>query len=74
LYGHGWDWQNYLLAAVAIRLWDVPANDEYHQGFKYGVHSILTHMSLGLLFLGGGRYTLGTSDAVIACMVTAFFP
>ena len=31
-------------------------------------------MSLGLLFLGGGRYTLGTSDAAIACMVTAFFP
>ena len=45
----------------------------FHQGFKYGVH-ISTHMSLGLLFLGGGRYTLGTSDAAIACMVTAFFP
>ena len=45
----------------------------YHQGSKYGVH-IATHMSLGLLFLGGGRYTLGTSDAAIACMVTAFFP
>ena len=24
----------------------------FHQGFKYGVH-ISTHMSLGLLFLGG---------------------
>ena len=45
----------------------------YHQGSKYGVH-IATHMSLGLLFLGGGRYTLGTSDSAIACMVTAFFP
>jgi len=45
----------------------------YHHGFKYGVH-VSTHMSLGLLFLGGGRYTLGTSDAAIACMVTAFFP
>uniref|UniRef100_A0A8H8CEQ4 Anaphase-promoting complex subunit 1 n=1 Tax=Psilocybe cubensis TaxID=181762 RepID=A0A8H8CEQ4_PSICU len=45
----------------------------YHHGFKYGVH-VATHMSLGLLFLGGGRYTLGTSDAAIACMVVAFFP
>jgi hypothetical protein len=73
LYGHGWDWRNYLLAAVAIRLWDVPANasDVYHQGFKYGIH-ISTHMALGLLFLGGGRYTLGTSDAAIACMVPAW--
>jgi len=31
-------------------------------------------MALGLLFLGGGRFTLGTSDMAIACMVTAFFP
>ncbi|KDR78406.1 hypothetical protein GALMADRAFT_224779 [Galerina marginata CBS 339.88] len=45
----------------------------YHHGFKYGVH-VATHMSLGLLFLGGGRYTLGTSDAAIASMVAAFFP
>lgn len=45
----------------------------YHPGFKYGIH-VATHMSLGLLFLGGGRFTLGTSDAAIACMVTAFFP
>lgn len=45
----------------------------YHQQFKYGTH-VATHMSIGLLFLGGGRFTLGTSDAAIACMVTAFFP
>ncbi|KAJ7802231.1 hypothetical protein B0H14DRAFT_1667535 [Mycena olivaceomarginata] len=45
----------------------------YHPSFKYGIH-VATHMSLGLLFLGGGRFTLGTSDAAIACMVTAFFP
>lgn len=44
-----------------------------HQQFKYGIH-MATHMSIGLLFLGGGRFTLGTSDAAIACMVTAFFP
>jgi hypothetical protein len=29
----------------------------YHRSFKYGIH-ITTHMSLGLLFLGGGRFTL----------------
>ncbi|KAJ7597266.1 hypothetical protein C8J56DRAFT_882770 [Mycena floridula] len=45
----------------------------YHPSFKYGIH-VATHMSLGLLFLGGGRFTLGTSDAAIAAMVTAFFP
>ncbi|KAG6898030.1 hypothetical protein C0992_007026 [Termitomyces sp. T32_za158] len=45
----------------------------YNQQSKYGVH-MATHMSIGLLFLGGGRFTLGTSDAAIACMVAAFFP
>lgn len=40
---------------------------------KYGTH-VMVHMSMGLLFLGGGKYTLGTSDASIACLVTAFFP
>jgi anaphase-promoting complex subunit 1 len=45
----------------------------YNQPIRYGAH-MATYMSLGMLFLGGGRYTLGTSDAAIACMVTAFFP
>ncbi|ESK85477.1 anaphase promoting complex subunit 1 [Moniliophthora roreri MCA 2997] len=45
----------------------------YHPAFKYGIH-VATHQSLGLLFLGGGRFTLGTSDAAIACMIAAFFP
>jgi len=45
----------------------------YHQAFRYGVH-VATHLSLGLLFLGAGRYTLGTSNAAIACMIVAFFP
>ncbi|OBZ68319.1 Anaphase-promoting complex subunit 1, partial [Grifola frondosa] len=45
----------------------------YNQPIKYGTY-VSTHMSLGLLFLGGGRFTLGTSDAAIACMVAAFFP
>ncbi|CCM03331.1 uncharacterized protein FIBRA_05460 [Fibroporia radiculosa] len=45
----------------------------YNQPIRYGTH-VATHMSLGLLFLGGGRFTLGTSDAAIACMLAAFFP
>ncbi|TFK69815.1 hypothetical protein BDN72DRAFT_839974 [Pluteus cervinus] len=45
----------------------------HHNTIKYGIH-VATHLSIGLLFLGGGKFTLGTSDAAIACMVTAFFP
>ncbi|KAI0063298.1 hypothetical protein BV25DRAFT_1907082 [Artomyces pyxidatus] len=45
----------------------------YNQAMRYGTH-MATHMSLGLLFLGGGRFTLGTSDAAVACMIAAFFP
>ncbi|KAI0644745.1 hypothetical protein C8Q79DRAFT_913177 [Trametes meyenii] len=50
--------------------------------YAYGVQSphvrygsfTATNMAVGMLFLGGGRYTLGTSDASIACMVAAFYP
>ncbi|KAL6308208.1 hypothetical protein BKA93DRAFT_725930 [Sparassis latifolia] len=45
----------------------------YNHPIRYGTY-VTTHMSLGLLFLGGGRFTLGTSDAAIACMIAAFFP
>ncbi|KAI0043692.1 hypothetical protein FA95DRAFT_1681748 [Auriscalpium vulgare] len=45
----------------------------YNQPMRYGTH-MATHMSLGLLFLGGGRFTLGTSDAAVASMIAAFFP
>ena len=45
----------------------------YNHPIRYGAH-VATHMSVGLLFLGGGRFTLGTSDAAIACMVAALFP
>ncbi|KAF8305830.1 hypothetical protein DL93DRAFT_2172426 [Clavulina sp. PMI_390] len=40
---------------------------------KFGAH-IATHMALGFLFLGGGRYTLGISNAAIACLVVSLFP
>lgn len=39
----------------------------------YGSH-LVTHMALGLLFLGGGRYTLSNSPASVAAMLCAFFP
>ncbi|KAJ3503489.1 hypothetical protein NLJ89_g8410 [Agrocybe chaxingu] len=44
-----------------------------HHGFKYGTH-VSTHIALGLLFLGGGRFTLGSSDAAVVSLITAFFP
>ncbi|TDL26792.1 hypothetical protein BD410DRAFT_741006 [Rickenella mellea] len=49
------------------------AHGMYNAPVRYGSH-MATHMSLGLLFLGGGRFTLGTSNAAIASMVTAFYP
>lgn len=39
----------------------------------YGSH-LAAHMALGLLFLGGGRYTLSTSPTSIAALLAAFFP
>jgi anaphase-promoting complex subunit 1 len=44
-----------------------------HSTVTYGSHMAL-HMSLGLLFLGGGRYTLNTRPESVAAMVAAFFP
>lgn len=40
---------------------------------SYGSY-VAVHMALGLLFLGGGMYTLSTSPPAIAALVTAFFP
>ncbi|CAH0388207.1 unnamed protein product [Bemisia tabaci] len=39
----------------------------------YGSH-LATHMALGLLFLGGGRYSISTSPAAIAALLCAFYP
>lgn len=36
--------------------------------------SMALHMSMGLLYLGGGKCTLGTDDVSVAGMVAAFFP
>jgi len=48
------------------------AHAQATQPNKYGVH-MATHMAIGLLFLGGGRYTLGTSHCAIACLLAAFY-
>ena len=39
----------------------------------YGSH-LATHLAIGVLFLGGGTYTLGTSNLAIASLVCAFYP
>ncbi|XP_044258257.1 anaphase-promoting complex subunit 1 [Tribolium madens] len=39
----------------------------------YGSH-LAMHMALGLLFLGGGRYTLSNSPENIAALICAFYP
>ncbi|EEZ99272.2 anaphase-promoting complex subunit 1 [Tribolium castaneum] len=39
----------------------------------YGSH-LAMHMALGLLFLGGGRYTLSNSPGNIAALICAFYP
>lgn len=49
------------------------AHGMFNQPTRYGAH-MATHMALGLLFLGGGRFTLGNSDASVACMIAAFYP
>ena len=39
----------------------------------YGSH-MAAHMAIGMLFLGGGNYTLGTSDLAVASLLCAFYP
>lgn len=39
----------------------------------YGSH-LATHMALGLLFLGGGRYTLSNSPSAVAALIISLFP
>ncbi|OOF90267.1 hypothetical protein ASPCADRAFT_212109, partial [Aspergillus carbonarius ITEM 5010] len=39
----------------------------------YGSH-MAAHMAMGLLFLGGGSYTLGTSDLAIASLICSLYP
>ncbi|KAI9145960.1 hypothetical protein BKA69DRAFT_1153403 [Paraphysoderma sedebokerense] len=41
--------------------------------FSYGTH-MAVHMAIGMLFLGGGTCTLGTSNKAIAALLAAFYP
>lgn len=49
------------------------AHGMFSEGVTYGSH-LATHMALGLLFLGQGRHTLGTSDAAVAALLLALYP
>ncbi|XP_077585962.1 anaphase-promoting complex subunit 1 isoform X1 [Stigmatopora nigra] len=40
---------------------------------NYGFH-MAHHMALGMLFLGGGRFTLSTSNSAIAALLCALYP
>ncbi|EDV29831.1 uncharacterized protein TRIADDRAFT_52656 [Trichoplax adhaerens] len=40
---------------------------------NYGRHMAI-HMSIGLLFLGGGRYTLNTTNESVAYLVASLYP
>jgi anaphase-promoting complex subunit 1 len=49
------------------------AHGKYSTPNKFGMH-MANHMAMGLLFLGGGRYTLGNSDAAICALLASFYP
>ncbi|GAA5990300.1 hypothetical protein JCM10908_007305 [Rhodotorula pacifica] len=49
------------------------AHGLFSEGVSYGSH-LASHMALGLLFLGGGRYTIGNSDAAIASLLLSLYP
>ncbi|XP_037936242.1 anaphase-promoting complex subunit 1 [Teleopsis dalmanni] len=44
-----------------------------HSQVTYGSH-LAIHMSLGLLFLGAGRFTIAKTPEAVAALVCAFFP
>ncbi|ORY54085.1 hypothetical protein BCR35DRAFT_310470 [Leucosporidium creatinivorum] len=49
------------------------AHGHFGEGVTYGTH-LASHMALGLLLVGSGRYTLGTSNSAIAALLLAFYP
>jgi len=42
-------------------------------GNRYGPH-VANEMAIGMLFLGGGHFTIGNSDSAIACLLAACYP
>ncbi|EGG02598.1 uncharacterized protein MELLADRAFT_91152 [Melampsora larici-populina 98AG31] len=49
------------------------AHANINDSTSYGTH-LATHFALGMLFLGGGRFTLSTSDTAIACLLCSVYP
>lgn len=49
------------------------AHGHFSEGVTYGTH-LASHMALGLLFVGSGHYTLGTSNSAVAALLLAFYP
>lgn len=49
------------------------AHGLFSDGITYGSH-LAVHMSLGLLFLGQGKQTLGNSDAAVAALFLSLYP
>ncbi|KAK4050008.1 Anaphase-promoting complex subunit 1 [Microbotryomycetes sp. JL201] len=49
------------------------AHGHFGEGVSFGVH-MASHMALGLLLLGKGAYTLGTSDKAVAALLVSMYP
>ncbi|GEM12547.1 anaphase promoting complex subunit 1 [Rhodotorula toruloides] len=49
------------------------AHGLFSDGITYGSH-LAVHMSLGLLFLGQGKQTIGSSDAAVAALFLSLYP
>jgi len=43
------------------------------QDIPYGSH-FACHLAIGILFMGGGNYTFGTSNLAVACLLLALYP
>ncbi|XP_052275462.1 anaphase-promoting complex subunit 1-like isoform X2 [Dreissena polymorpha] len=55
------------------RMFSARVGPPYNQYVMYGSHMAIS-MAIGLLYLGGGKYTLSTRPESIAVMLCAFFP
>lgn len=49
------------------------AHGSISENVSHGSH-VATHLALGLLFLGAGQYTLGTSNAAVGALICACYP
>ncbi|KAJ2964310.1 hypothetical protein NQZ79_g837 [Umbelopsis isabellina] len=73
-----------IVATAAAMVMAGTGNQELHERLSvlhervgpdvtYGSHMAI-HMASGLLFIGGGKYTLGTSNLAIATLLCSFYP